>query len=340
MGKIDFEAHFYTEEYLDALGRNKGFPRFFYDNDQKRTGKLHYFPDLAQPFGEPLLRSLLDVGRERLKIMDSLGVDVQMLSLSAPGIEQLDPALGTPLARASNDALFDVISRNPRRYMGYAALSPKDAQGAADELERSVKELGFVGWNTHSNYGDSYLDEKRYWPVMEKAEKLGIFIYVHPTVPSIAQARTYGFALGGAPFGFGMDAALCAMRLIFSGVFVAFPRLKVILGHLGETLPFLMKRIDWAWERPLPASFLTLPEKPSYYLRNNIYITTSGNYYGPAFRCAVEAMGMDRIFLGTDYPYDDPGEAIHFVDGLSLSADDRHSVYRGNAGRIGVVPTA
>ena len=195
--------------------------------------------------------------------------------------------------------------------MGYAALAPKLPERAADELERCVKELGFKGWNTHSNYGDSYLDNKEYWPIMERCERLGVPIYVHPTVPAIPQARGFGFALAGAPFGFGLETALCMMRLIYSGVFDAFPTLKVILGHLGEGLPFVLKRIDWAYVRPFdPSARPNLAKKPGQYIRDNVFVTTSGNYYEPAFRCTYEALGIDRILLGTDYPFEDPEECM------------------------------
>lgn len=336
MTRIDFEAHFYTKAYLKALGENQGYPRFSYDDEKERSGMLSYFSDLAQPFAEPLLSSLLDMGEGRLKIMDALGVDVQVVSLSAPGLEQLNPTVGTALARESNDALAEVIRRHPNRYKGYAALAPKNPGAAADELERAVKDLGFVGWNTHSNYGDSYLDEKKYWPILERAERLGVPIYIHPTVPAIPQARTYGFAMGGAPFGFGMEAALCMMRLIFSGALEQFPRLKVILGHLGETLPFLMRRIDWAYERPLPPVFRTLPKRPSEYVRGNVFVTTSGNYYEPAFMCTLQAMGIDRILLGMDYPYDDPHDSLNFLESLPLPESDKRRIYSENAHQIGV----
>ena len=336
MKKIDFEAHFYTREYLQALRKNLGYPRFVYDDENEKSGKLSYFADLVQPFSEPLLSSLLDMSEERLKVMDSLGVDVQIVSLSAPGIEQLASPVGAALAQKTNDALYEVIRRYPSRFMGYAALSPKDPEAAADELERAVKDLKFVGWNTHSNYGDSYLDEKRYWPILERAESLGIPIYIHPTVPAIPQARAYGFALGGAPFGFGMETALCMMRLIFSGAFDRFPGLKVILGHLGETLPFLMRRIDWAYLRPLPPAFRTLPKSPSEYLKNHVFVTTSGNYYKPAFMCTLEAFGIDKILLGTDYPYDDPRECHDFVKMLPLPEGDKEKIYCHNAKKLGI----
>jgi uncharacterized protein len=336
MKKIDFEAHFYTREYIQALAQNEGYPKFAYDENNQGSGKLSYFADVVQPFPEPLLRLLLDVGEERVNIMDSIGTDVQIVSLSAPGIEQLSSPAATVLASKCNDALYEVIRTHPSRFMGYAALAPKDPEAAADELERAVKELKFVGWNTHSNYGDSYVDEKRYWPILERAEKLGVPIYIHPTVPAIPQARTYGFGLAGAAFGFGMETALCMMRLIFSGVFDRFPGLKVILGHLGEALPFLMRRMDWAYVRPLPPEFRTLPKAPSEYLKNNVFVTTSGNYYKPAFMCTLEAFGIDRILLGTDYPYDVATGFYEFVETLSLSKSDQEKIFFQNAMRLGI----
>jgi len=336
MKKIDFEAHFYTREYLQALSKNPEYPRFVYDDKNEKSGKLSYFADLVQPFSEHLLSSLLDVSEGRLKVMDSLGVDSQIISLSAPGLEQLASPVGTVLAKKTNDVLFEIIRRYPGRFLGFAALSPKDPQAAADELERAVRDLKFVGWNTHSNYGDSYLDERRHWPILERAEGLGVPIYIHPTVPAIPQARTYGFALAGAPFGFGIETALCMMRLIFSGAFDRFPRLKVIVGHLGEVLPFLMRRIDWAYLRPFPPVFRTLPKSPSEYLKNHVFVTTSGNYYKPAFLCTLEAFGIDKILLGTDYPYDDPGECHDFVERLPLSEGDKEKIFFQNAKQLGI----
>jgi predicted TIM-barrel fold metal-dependent hydrolase len=158
MKKIDFEAHFYTREYLKTLSENPGYPRFAYGDESHKDGTLSYFADLTQPFSDTLLNLLLDVGEERLKAMDRFGVDAQIVSLSAPGLEQLPSSIGTALARKTNDALYELVSKYPDRFMGYAALCPKDPEAAADELERAVKDLKFVGWNTHSNYGDSYLD--------------------------------------------------------------------------------------------------------------------------------------------------------------------------------------
>ena len=336
MKKIDFEAHFYTLEYIEAMYQNKGYPRFA-DVDKTKDRRLWYNAEVGQPFPDFMLNSLVNLGEERLKKMDAYGIDVQVLSLSAPGLEQFDPSQGAALARSTNNALAEVIKKFPDRFMGYAALAPGNPEEAADELERCVKELGFKGWNTHSNYGDSYLDEEKYWPIVERAEKLDVPIYLHPTVPDMPQLKGYGFPLAGAPFGFGLETALCMMRLIYSGVFDRYPELTIILGHLGEGLPFLMKRIDWAYVRPFdPNARPKLSKKPSEYLKDNVFVTTSGNYYQPAFMCTYEAMGIDKILLGTDYPYEDTEECIQFLEGLPLSQEDKHKIYSLNAGQFGI----
>jgi predicted TIM-barrel fold metal-dependent hydrolase len=336
MKKIDFEAHFYTADYVRAMYENDGYPSFK-DHPQTLKRQLWYSPDVGQPFGDFLLDALLDLGEQRLSKMDACGIDMQALSLSAPGLEQLNPAVGTDLSRKANDALAAVIQKYPDRFLGYAALAPKRPQEAAAELQRAVKDLGLIGWNTHSNFGDSYLDAQVYWPILEMAAKLEVPVYLHPTVPAIPNAWTYGFALAGAPFGFGLETALCMMRLIYSGVFDRYPGLKIILGHLGEALPFLFKRIDWAYVRPFdPEARPKLEKKPSEYLKHNVFITTSGNYYTPAFMCTYAAMGIDRILLGTDYPYEDTQECMQFLEQLPISEAEKEMVYFRNAGKLGI----
>jgi predicted TIM-barrel fold metal-dependent hydrolase len=335
MKKLDFEAHFYTQEYVDTLYHQKGYPRFGLD-EETRGRRLWYNPAVGQPFADFLLEALLDVGKGRLARMDKCGIDTQILSLSAPGVEQLDPAIGSVVAGHANDALSELTRKYPHRFMGYAALAPRDPARAADELERCVTKLGFKGWNTHSNFGDSYLDDKKYLPILQRAAQLGVPVYLHPTVPAIAQVQGYGFALAGAPFGFGLETALCMMRLIYSGAFDTCPGLKIILGHLGEALPFLFKRIDWAYVRPFdPAARPKLSRKPSEYLKDNVFVTTSGNYYAPAFMCTHEALGVENILLGTDYPYEDPEECIEFIEGLPLPQAEKEAIYSVNARRLG-----
>jgi predicted TIM-barrel fold metal-dependent hydrolase len=335
--RIDFEAHFVTNDYVRALEENRGYPRYSVDRQTGRR-RLEYTGDVGEPLGDVLLGKLRNMGEQRLEQMDAAGIDVQVLSLTSPGVEQFDPALGTVLARRCNDELADLVSRVPGRFVGFAALAPKDPEAAADELERAVKDLGFRGWKTHSNYGDTYLDEPRYRPILERAEQLDVPIYLHPTVPAMPQLREYGFALAGAPFGFGIETSMCMMRLIYSGAFDRVPRLKIILGHLGEGLPFLVQRIDFAYVRPWfdPDARPELEKRPSGYLRENVFVTTSGNYFPAAFACTVEALGIDRILMATDYPYEDPGECVQFLEGLPLTRDDRDKIYFRNAGQFGI----
>lgn len=157
-----------------------------------------YYSEIGQLFVDALLDCLLDLGEKRIQKVDECGVDVEVLSLSAPGIEQFDPKIEIELARKTNDTLYEVAKRYPRRIMGYAALAPCDPKAAVDELKRAVTELGFKGWNTHSNYGDSMLDDPAYHPILEKAEELGVPVYIHPTVAAFAQMKGYGFDLAGA----------------------------------------------------------------------------------------------------------------------------------------------
>jgi predicted TIM-barrel fold metal-dependent hydrolase len=339
MKKIDFEAHFVTEEWVDALYRNEGYPKLVEDK-AAGTRRMYFTAEAAEPFSDVLIGNLLDTGERRIQNMDSAGIDVQVLSLTAPGVESLDPDKGEILAKKSNDALAEIMGKYPGRFEGHAALAVKKPESAARELERAVKDLGLKGWKTHSNYGDSYLDEKVFWPVLAKAEELNVPVYLHPTAPMIPQLRTYGFALAGAPFGFGIETSTVMMRLVLSGVFDAFPNLKMILGHLGEGLPFVLQRIDFPFVRPHfktdSAGLPDIKKRPSDYLKENMFVTTSGNYLKPAFMCTKEALGMERILLGTDYPYEDSGECISFLEGLPLTPEEKTMIYSSNAEKVGI----
>jgi len=331
MKRIDFEAHFYTKDYIAAMYRNKGCPRFE-DDAQTQGRRLLYNPAIPQPFSNALMDQLLDLGESRIAKMDECCIDVQVISLSAPGIEQLDPEIGTALARKANDELFEVTKRFPGRIMGYAALAPNDPQAAVDELQRAITELGFKGWNTHSNYGATMLDDTKYVPILKKAEELGVPVYVHPTVSAIEEMKGYGFPLAGAPFGFGIDVAVCMMRLIYSGIFDRCPGLKIILGHLGEGLPFIYQRIDWAYVRPFDHNLRPkLASKPSEYLKNNVYVSTSGQFHPPSFMCTYETLGADKILFGSDHPYESMEEAVQFVDSLPISDGDKSKICSLNA---------
>ena len=335
--KIDFETHFVTKEYVKAMQENKGYPRYGAD---PKTGnrRLYYTPLVGEPLRDVVLNKLLDLDEGRIALMDKSGLDVQAISLTSPGVEQFEPSLGRTLARETNDALYEAIQRHPDRYLGYAAVAIQDPVDASEELERAVTKLGFIGWKTHSNYAGKYLDDEEFWPILATAERLDVPVYLHPAVPAITQLQKYGFALAGAPFGFGIETAICMMRLIYSGVLDRYPKLKIFLGHLGEGLPFLMQRIDFAYVRPWfdPEARPKLDRKPSEYFLNNVFVTTSGNYLPAAFQCTREVMGIDRILLSTDYPYEDPEECMQFLAGLPLTDRERSQIYHENAARLGI----
>ena len=338
MKRIDFEAHFYTREYIDYLFERTQCPH--YSPDPETNGpRMWYTPEVSIHHGQVLLDNLSDIGEKRIALMDEFGVDVQVLSLSEPPCEMFEPAIGGKLAGNANDALAEAVARNPDRFIGFAALAPKDIDGAVKEFERAVKELGFKGWKTHSNYGDSYLDDEQYRPILAAAERLGVPIYLHPAYPAIPELSKYGVSLATAPFGFGFETAMCLMRLILAGVFDQYPNLKIILGHLGEAMPFLMTRMDFPYVKPWfnPADRPPLKRKPSDVMRENVFVTTSGNYFPPAFQCTLEAMGVGRILLGTDYPYEDPKECVRFIDDLPISSEDKEKINHLNAADLGIL---
>ncbi len=337
MRTLDFENHFITQGWVDALLGNDGHPRLTHDESDGKW-RLYYQADAFEPFG--VMDRLLDLGEGRIAAMDAAGVDVAVLSLTAPGLRAARSGRRTRVARESNDAVAAAVTAHPDRFLGYAALYPKDVDGAVQELERAVRELGLRGWKTHSNFGDSFLDEKRYWPILAKAEELGVPVYLHPAAPMIPELRTYGLALAGAAFGFGVETATAMVRLILSGALDAFPRLQIILGHYGEGLPFIMQRVDHPFVRPyIKADGAAVPDlrhPPSYYLRTNMWVSTSGNYLKAAFDCTREALGLDRIVLGTDHPYEDMNECMEFLRGLGLSESDVTRLYQDNGAALGV----
>ncbi len=227
----------------------------------------------------------------------------------------------------------------PERFGGFASLAPKDAEWSAAELERCVKELGFSGWNTHSNFGDSYLDDKRYRPILAKAQELNVPIYLHPAVPMIKELREFGMVLSGPTLGFGTDVTYCFMRMIVRGVFDEFPDLKIIMGHLGEALPFLLDRVDRAWMQNHCTPNTEIGDgcqmPASYYLKRHLWVTTSGNYLPAALYCTRDSIGMDRILLGTDFPYENMTDCMDYLRSVPLNEDEAYALFEGNARALG-----
>jgi len=330
MRLIDLESHFYTEEYLHYLRSRKDFPRLEPVQIEGQAGeRLRLGPDLWARSQPRVLQSSLDLEKDRLSKMDEAGVAIQALSLSTPGCELFEPSEGVAQARKANDALAQAVRRHPDRFVGFAALPAQVPEAAADELERTVKGLGFRGALINSHVrGGEYLDDKKYWPIFKKAEELAVPIYLHPRIPSsqmLAPYTTYGYTLAGSTLGFAAETSLHAMRLIMSGVFDTYPGLRFILGHLGESLPFWLDRMDRHY-----GGKVAIARKPSHYLKDNFLVTLSGMPFGPAFLCAYLALGADSILFASDYPYDDLKETVRFVETLSVCDSDKHKICHAN----------
>ncbi|MEM3550885.1 MAG: amidohydrolase family protein [Candidatus Bathyarchaeia archaeon] len=336
MDKIDFESHFYTKSYVKTLLKRKWYPRYKKDATTD-VYWLWYNSDVREPHTSMLLSKLLDTGRERFKDMEDAGIKMHVLSLSAPGCEQFDISMGKKLAKEVNNELSELIQKNPERFAGLAALAPQDPGEAADELERAVKDLGLLGWKTHSNICGTYLDDRKYWVIFEKAERLKVPIFLHPTVPRIREFRkNYGYALAGPAFGFTVETALCMMRLILSGLLDKYPRLTFVLGHLGETLPFLSNRLDFPFVRPWAAQNINiqLSKKPSQYLKDHIFIGTSGEFSISALMYSIKTMGCERVIFASDYPYEDSAKTVERIESLPFSEEEKTKIYHKNAAKI------
>lgn len=335
MKKIAIEEHFFTREHLNALRSRKEYPRLetVEDDDHKKVEKLFRTPTSSQALPASQVDKLLDVGRGRLADMDKAGIDMQVLSLSGPGVEELDRPNSIRVAKSANDELAQAIKTNPGRFGGLAALPYADPRAAAEELERSVTELGLSGAKINSHVGGEYLDDKKYWILFETAERLDVPVYLHPKEPpqGLLDLLAPYPVLATAMWGFAAEAGLHAMRLICSGVFDAYPKLKIILGHLGEGIPFWLWRIDNIWSK----SGRTTPKrKPSEVFKENFYVTTSGMFNSQAFLQVYLTLGADRILFAVDYPYGSNEEGAAFIEVLPICDGDKEKICHSNAEQL------
>jgi len=283
-----------------------------------------------------ILKRMYDLGELRLKEMDEAGIDVQVLSHTAPSGQMLPKDIAVDLTRRANDRLHAAIDANPKRFAAFAMLPTSDPVAAADELERTVDKLGFKGAMISGLANGQFVDDKRFWAIFARAEKLEVPIYLHPSTPHPAVIDVYykdyikDFPMLARPaWGYTVEAATQAIRMVLSGVFDANPRLKIILGHLGETLPFLVWRIDQSLSRPgqKRMSFREV-------FCNNFYITTSGNFSNPALLCCVMEMGIDRIMFGVDWPSVNNLPATRWMETVPLCDEDKVKILSGNAKRL------
>jgi predicted TIM-barrel fold metal-dependent hydrolase len=297
-------------------------------------------PDLMDRFGRQSFHNkveqLCDLNERRIAEMDDAGIDMQVLSLNSPGTEPLAAEEAVKIAGNANDFLAAAIERNPRRFAGFAALPTADPDLAADELERMVIQHGFRGAVINGHIQGRYLDDKFFWPILEQAEALKVPIYLHPAPPPQTIIDTYytgNFSsevtrlLSTAGWGWHIETAVHILRLILSGAFDRYPKLQIIIGHMGEALPFMLQRIDSV----LQPNLTKLQRPMADYLRENIYYTFSGFNFTAAFLELFLQVGVDRIMFSADFPYGSMAKGRDFLIQLPVSSTDREKIAHGNA---------
>lgn len=286
-----------------------------------------------------LAEQLTDIGGGRIAEMDAAGIDVQILSLTSPGTEQLPSEESITVARNSNDALARAIEKYPTRLAGFAAIPTPVPDRAADELERTVRDYRFKGALVNGHCRGRYLDDRFFWPIFERAQELGVPVYLHPTRPpqQVVQAYFVGNfpqevsgQLSIAAWGWHIETAVHVVRIIASGALDEYPKLQLIIGHLGEGLPFMLQRL----EQNLPTQMTRLERTFSSYLRENIHYTFSGFNFLPPFLNLLMEVGVDRIMFSADHPYASMREARNFLDRLPVSPGERERIAHGNAERL------
>jgi 5-carboxyvanillate decarboxylase len=277
-----------------------------------------------------------DLGEVRLRDMDATGIAKQILSITSPGVQIFDAPTAVSLATSFNDQLADAIRKHPTRFAGLAAIAPQDPSAAAKELQRAVKSLDLKGAIINSHTRGEYLDEPKFWEIFEAAESLGVPIYLHPNTPSPRMVGPFlDRGLDGAVFGFAVETSLHVLRIVFAGVFDRFPKLQMVIGHLGEGLPYWFFRIDFMHQRLTSnnryANVPKLKRKPSEYLRDNFHVTTSGMAWEPPILYAISVLGIDRVLYAMDYPYQFVPEEVKVTDNLPISDADKKKFYQSNA---------
>ncbi len=297
-----------------------------------RAFEAHFGP-AAGGHPAPIAERLYDFFDVRLREMDAAGIDVQVLSHQSPGSQRMARDVAVDACRAVNDALATAIAQRLDRFAGFAMIPTVDPDAAADELQRAVEELGLKGAMIHGLSHGRFVDEPDFWPIYARAERLGVPIYLHPALPDkTVTERYYGPyaqshpAFIRAAWGFGIEAGTQGVRMVLSGVFDAHPGLKVILGHLGEAIPFQLSRTDEALSRPgnRPSDFGNV-------FRNNFHITTSGFFSTPALRCCIEEMGADRILFAVDWPYVKNEDGVNWLKSTDIAERDKARIFSCNA---------
>lgn len=288
-------------------------------------------------------RCVVDLGDLRIQHMDEAGIDMQVIGLTAPGVQIMDAETAISFVPVANDMLAEAVQRHPDRFVGMIAVAPHDPAKAAKEIERGVNQLKMNSVIINSHTHGEYLSDPKFWEIFEAAEALDTPIYLHPTaMPPSMIKHFFEAGLDGAVYGFGVETGLHALRLITAGVFDRFPKLQIVLGHMGEALPFLAYRLDYMHMATVKSnrypSMQPIKRKPSDYLRENFHITSSGVAWGPALKFTQDFMGPDRVLYAMDYPYQYVPEEVAVLENLDMAPQVRKAFFESNAERLFKIP--
>jgi 5-carboxyvanillate decarboxylase len=290
----------------------------------------------TSPRATAIIERLQWLDARRIADMDATGIDMQVLALTSPGVQIFDAATGTEVARASNDELAAAVRKFPDRLAGMVAIAPQDPAAAAKEIERGIRTLGLHAVILNSHVRGEYLDAQKYWDIFAAAEACNAAIYIHPNTPPDRMIAPFLEAgLDGAIFGFGVETALHVLRLIVSGVFDRFPKLRVVIGHMGEALPYWLFRLDYMYRATINSKrypqLKPVRGLPSDYMRQNIFVTCSGMPWGPAITFAQQVLGPERVLYAMDYPFQFEASEVLACDEVVMSAADKLKFFQTNA---------
>jgi 5-carboxyvanillate decarboxylase len=329
--RIATEEAWITREIADE------YMRFIATNPADEPGFMalgsRYY---ARGSRSPILGSMLDIDAGRIADMDALGIDKQMLLLTAPGVQVFDADTATSLAADSNDQLTEAVRKHPSRFAGLAAVAPQDPARAAHEIDRAMTDLELNGVVINSHTKGEFLDDEKFWEILEAAEALDAPIYIHPRNPAPAMLQPYlSRRLEAGILGFSADVALHTIALITAGAFDRFPRLRLVIGHAGEGIPYMLYRIDYMQRVVREGRGLKkLQKRPSDYMKENVYITTSGMAWEPAIRFAQQTLGVDRVLYAMDYPYQADRAEVIAMDNMDMTDADKKRFFQTNAESI------
>lgn len=323
----------------DMLDRYRDMLRNHTSYDPGFESLMGYFLLAENDWTRNVVDRLQDLGDRRIADMDATGIDHQVLSITAPGLQVFDTDTAVGLQSDYNDSLAEAIAGRSDRFSALAAIAPQHPAAAAAELERAVSQLGFKGAVINSHTHGEYLDDEKFWDIFAAAEALDVPIYLHPqTAPPAMIEPLVEAGLDGAIYGFAVETGMHLLRLIVCGLFDSFPKLKLVVGHLGEGIPYWLFRVDFFQQVYARTgrykNFKKLKMLPSDYMRRNVFVTTSGMAWEPVILYAQNVLGPDRVMYAMDYPYQYIPDEVKVTDGLPISAEHRKMFYETNAARV------